>query len=159
MAATLKLVSSNIGTSLLSVSDILKTDKPELLFLQEVTNPTNELLARVTSLGYCAECNVDSLHPQRPGTAIVWKKTLKISEVNCIIERRAQFIKVGGETFMNCYAPSGSNNKREREEFFTELFLHLLNVGGGKLPVCAGDFNSVVEPKDTTRNFQKSSRG
>ena len=55
---------------------------------------------------------------------------------------------------MNCYVPSGSNNKRERKEFFTELFLHLLNVGGGKLPVCAGDFNSVVEPIDTTRNFQ-----
>ena len=54
---------------------------------------------------------------------------------------------------MNCYAPSGSNNKREREEFFTELFLHLLNIGGGKLPICAGDFNSIVEPIDTTRNF------
>ena len=85
MTVTFKLVSANVGTSLLSVSDILKTDKPELLFLQEVTCPTHELLTRVTSLGYSAECNVDSLHPTRPGTAIVWKQTLKISEVNCII--------------------------------------------------------------------------
>ena len=62
MAAKFKLVSANVGTSLLSVSDILKTDKPELLFLQEITNPTNELLEKVSSLGYSAECNVDSLH-------------------------------------------------------------------------------------------------
>ena len=128
MAATFKLVSANLGTSLLSVSDILKTDKPALLFLQEITNPTHELLAKVTSLGYSAECNVDSLHPTRPGTAIVWKKTIKISEVNCIIERRAQIIKVEGESYVNVYAPSGSNNRRQREDFFTVLFLHYLSL-------------------------------
>ena len=49
MAAQFKLVSANLGTSLLSVSDILKTDKPDLLFLQEITNPTSELLAKVTA--------------------------------------------------------------------------------------------------------------
>ena len=87
MTATFKLVSANLGTSLLSVSDILKTDKPELLFLQEVTNSTTELLAQVSSFGYSAKCNVDSLHPTRPGTAIVWKQTIKISKVNCLIER------------------------------------------------------------------------
>ena len=152
-ATTFKLVSANIGTSLLSVTDILKTDKPEILFLQEVTNSTNELLTRVSSFGYSAECNVDSLHPTRPGTAIVWKETLKISEVNCIIERRAQIIKVGGESFVNVYAPSGSSNRREREEFFSELYLHLHNIGGGKLPVLAGDFNSVITEVDTTRHF------
>ena len=153
MTAMFKLVSANLGTSLLSVGDILMTDKPELLFLQEVTCPTNELLTRVTSLGYSAECNVDSLHPTRPGTAIVWKKSLKINEVNSIIERRAQFIKVGGESYVNVYAPSGSNNKKEREDFFTELFLHLLNKGEGKLPVISGDFNSVLAEIDTTRHF------
>ena len=57
MAAQFKLVSANLGTSLLSVSDILKlkTDKPDLLFLHEITNPTSELLAKVTDLGYSAE--------------------------------------------------------------------------------------------------------
>ena len=153
MAAQFKLVSANLGTSLLSVSDILKTDKPDLLFLQEITNPTSELLAKVTDLGYSAECNVDSLHPTRPGTAIVWKETIKINEVNCFIERRAQIIKVGGESFVNVYAPSGSSNRREREEFFSELYLHLHNIGGGKLPVLAGDFNSVITEVDTTRHF------
>ena len=46
MTASFKLVSANLGTSLLSVCDILKTDKPELLFLQEVTNSTSELLTK-----------------------------------------------------------------------------------------------------------------
>ena len=76
MTDMFKLVSANVGTSLLSVGDILKTDKPERLFLQEVTCPTHELWTRVTSLGYSADCDVDSLHPTRPGTAIVWKQTL-----------------------------------------------------------------------------------
>ena len=96
---------------------------------------------------------MDSLHPTRPGTAIIWKRTLKVNEVNCIIERRAQIIKVEGESYVNVYAPSGSNNRRQREDFFTELFLHLLNIEGGKLPVIAGDFNSVVAEIDTTRHF------
>ena len=153
MAAYFKIVSANIGTSMLSLADMLKTDKPEILFLQEVTSPTSDLLARVTGLGYSAECNIDRLHPTRPGTAIVWRQTLKVSEVNCLIERRAQSIRVGGETYINVYAPSGSNNKRERAEFFTELFPHLLHIGGGKLPVLVGDFNAVLSAADTTRNF------
>ena len=78
MASSFKIVSANIGTSMLSIADILKTDKPELLFLQEVTSPTSVLQARVAGLGYGAECNVDSLHPTRPGTAIVWKQTIII---------------------------------------------------------------------------------
>ena len=73
MTATFKLVSANVGTSLLSVCDILKTDKPELLFLQEITNQTNKLPTKVSSLGYSAECNVDSLHPTCPGKPLFGK--------------------------------------------------------------------------------------
>ena len=137
MASSFKIVSANIGTSMISIADMLKTDRPEILFLQEVTSPTSDLQARVAGLGYSGECNVDSLHPTRPGTAIVWRQTICVSEVNCLIERRAQSVRVGGETYVNVYAPSGSNNRRERAEFFIELFPHLLHIGEGKLPVLA----------------------
>ena len=139
--------------SLLSISDILKFDKPDLLFVQEISNSSESLINLIKNLGYSAQCNVDSLHPSLPGTALVWKSTIKVSEINCLIERRVQSIKCGGETFVNVYAPSGSSNRRERWNMFNELFLHLLQIGGNKLPVLGGDFNAVLAECDTTRNF------
>ena len=94
------------------------------------------------SLGYSGEC-----------TAIVWKKTIKVSEVNQLIERRAMSLKCGGETFLNIYAPSGSANRRERWEMFNELAVHLLFMRG-RLPAMLGDWNCVLTELDTTNNFQ-----
>ena len=63
--------------SMLSIQDILKCDKPELLFVPEVNVSTQAVNDSVNRLGYSAECNVDPLHPTLPGTAIVWKKQFK----------------------------------------------------------------------------------
>ena len=154
MMTDTKLVSLNIAMSMLSISDVLRLNKPDLLFLQEVNFPTQTLSDRVDNLGYCGECNIDPLHPTLPGTAIVWKKTLKISEVNQLIERRVMSVKCGGEIFLNVYAPSGSANKRERWEMFNELAVLLLAMGRDKLPVMLGDWNCVLAELDTTNNFQ-----
>ena len=129
----LKLVSLNIAMSMLSISDVLRLKTPDLLFLQEVNFNTQTLSDRVGRIGYCGESNIDPLHPTLPGTAIVWKKTLKISEVNQLIERRVMSVKVGGEMFLNVYAPSGTAHKRERWEMFNELAVLLLTMD--KLPV------------------------
>ena len=114
MMADFKVISLNVATSLLSISDVLRNDNPDLLFLQEVSNSTQTLCDRVDTLGYLGECNVDPLHPLLPGTAVVWRKTLKISEVNQLIERRVMSMKCGGETFVNVYAPSGTANRKEQ---------------------------------------------
>ena len=74
MMADMKLVTLNIAMSMLSLSDILKLSKPDILFLQEVNFSTKSLCDRVDKLGYSGECNIDPLHPTLPGTAIVWKK-------------------------------------------------------------------------------------
>ena len=132
MAQTVKIMTANIATSLLGLSDILKREKPELLFLQEINTCTDNVNDMVNTLGYRAECNVDALHPTLPGTAIVWKNNLKVSELNLLIERRAQSVKCAGETFVNVYAPSGSGNRRERWEFFNELVTHIIQSGGGQ---------------------------
>ena len=79
---------------------------------------------------------------------------MKVSEVNNLIKRRAQSVKCAGETFVNVYAPSGSGNRRERWEFFNELATHIIQAGGDKLPVMAGDWNAILEQCDTTKNFQ-----
>ena len=63
MAHTVKIMSANIAMSMLGLSDILKRDKPELLFLQEVNISTDNVNDIVSKMGYMAECNVDPLHP------------------------------------------------------------------------------------------------
>ena len=50
------------------------------------------------------------------------------------------------------YAPSGSGNRRERWNFFNELFTYIIQAGD-KLPVMAGDWNAILEQSDTTNNF------
>ena len=154
MASNFKTISANIAMSMLAVSDILKRDQPDLLFLQEICISSESLNESVCKIGYSAECNVDPLHPTLPGTAILWKTSLNVGQVNQLIERRAQSVKCAGETFINVYAPSGSSNRRDRWEFFNELFTHIVQVGGVKLPVMAGDWNAVLDQLDTTRNFQ-----
>ena len=152
-SSNFKVISINIAMSILSVNDILRLDKPDLLLVQEISNSTQTLSDQVSRLGYSAECNVDPLHPNLPGTALAWKNSIKFSDYKCLIERRAQSIKIGSETYMNIYAPSGTANRKLRWAFFNELFLHLLPAGGEKLPVLAGDFNAVLTAEDTARNF------
>ena len=96
---------------------------------------------------------MDPLHPSLPGIAVVWRKTLNITEVNQLIERRAMSLKCGGEIFVNVYAPSGTANKKERMEMFNELSVYLLEWRD-KLLVMAGDWNVILAEIDTTRNCQ-----
>ena len=105
MAPALRTMSANIAMSLVSIPNILKSDKPDLLFLQEISNTTEIVSDIVNKLGYSVECNIDPLHPTLPGTAILWRSSLKVSEINQLIERRAQSIKCAGECFFNIYAP------------------------------------------------------
>ena len=58
MIADFKVIRLNIAMSLLSISDVLRIDEPDLLFLQEVNSSTHTLCSRVGSLGYWGECNV-----------------------------------------------------------------------------------------------------
>ena len=54
MAHTVKIMSANIAMSMLGLSDTLKRDKPELLFLQEVNISTDAVKDIVSRLGYRA---------------------------------------------------------------------------------------------------------
>ena len=93
-SSNFKVISINIAMSILSVNDILRLDKPDLLLVQEISNSTQTLSDQVSRLGYSAECNVDPLHPNLPGTALAWKNSIKFSDYKCLIERRAQSIKI-----------------------------------------------------------------
>ena len=154
--ANFKVISYNIGnaTNLAGLISILKLEKPQLVMLQEVTLSSDQLLSQVSKYGYTAESNIDLMNPTAMGTGLVWQKHLKTSDVFSVVECRGQSLTFGPYTFLNIYAPSGSQNRQQRREFFgQDLFRLVRGCTSGFFPILGGDFNSVLSAKDTERNF------
>ena len=104
--------------------------------------------------GFTGEANVDETNVKKPGTAIVWKLGLPVSEVFSVIQNRGQSIKVGDRRYLNIYAPSGGGlKKQERREFFGGDVFRQVRSLGNTIPVLVGDFNSVISPLDCEDRF------
>ena len=156
-APNFKLVSKNIASSkrIELIREILKTEKPHLLLLQEVTIPTAQLMAAVTTLNYKCESNIDMMNPSQPGTALVWRADLPVRQVDNIETCHLQSITICDQSFLNVYTPSGSANRRERQLLFArDMFPRILAMQADLLPVLAGDWNCLLNAEDTTANFR-----
>ena len=155
---TFKLVSRNIASSqrLERIVDCLKSEKPDLLLLQEVTLTTAQLQATVKQLQYNCEANIDPDNPSTPGTAIVWRLDLPVTQVISLVTCQLQSVTIGRQSVYNIYAPSGSENRRERTHLFNrEIFPNLLQHQNlGLQPILAGDWNCLTDVRDTTCNFK-----
>ena len=155
--AVFRLVSRNIASSkrLERLIDIVKSEKPDLLLLQEVTLTTAQLQAVLLPLQYKCESNIDPENPSSPGTATVWRLNLPVTQVNSLVTCQLQSITIGRQTFYNAYPPNGSRCRQDRAALFTrDMFPHLLGHQGGLLPILAGDWNCLVAAQDTTQNFK-----
>ena len=61
---------------------------------------------------------------------------------------------MGQYSFTTVYAPSGSQNRRARQEFFDEhTFILLRSYSNHSLPALAIDFNSILPPRETEQKF------
>ena len=150
------MISYNIGNAkiLFGLISILTIEKPQLIMLQEVTLSSDQLSSQVAKYGYKAECNIDMANPTALGTAIVWQSHLKISDIFSVVECRGQSLTMGPYTFLNLYAPSGSQNRQQRRDFFgQDIFRLVRSCNSGSLPIIGGDFNCILSAKDTERNF------
>ena len=156
MAGRFKVLSLNIGssTTLAGLLSIISLDKPQLVMLQEVTLTSEQLNVQVAKFGYKAVTNTDMNNPTALGTGFVWQTHLPVSGVYSVIECRGQSLQLGPYNFINVYAPSGSQNKNLRREFFgQELFRHMRGLSNLSYQVLGGDFNCILSPKDTENNF------
>ena len=109
---------------------------------------------QVSKLGYKAETNVDIINPTALGTGLVWQSHLPVSDVYSAVECRGQALKLGPYTFINIYAPSGSQNRNARRDFFgQDIFRLVRSMSSEFLPILGGDFNSILSGKDTENNF------
>ena len=152
----IKILSLNVASrnDLAGLLQIIEIEKPEICFLQEVTMKSEELRAIVEVKGFTGEANVDETNVKKPGTAVVWKLGLAVSEVFSVIQNRGQSVKFGGRIFLNIYAPSGGGvKKQERRDFFGGDVFRLVRSLGNTVPVLVGDFNSVISPLDCEERF------
>ena len=150
-----KILCLNVANSstLGGLLSILSIEKPHLVMLQEITLSSEQLSLLVAKYGYKAETNIDINNKNTMGTGLVWKTSLPVSEVYNVIDCRGQLLKLGDYSFLNIYAPSGSQNKQSRRSFFGQEIFILVKGFDKNIPILGGDFNCILTPKDTEKNF------
>ena len=154
--ADFKVLTLNIGgsTTIAGLLSILRLDNPHLVMIQEVTLSSEQLCVQVSKFGYKAATNIDMTNPSALGTGLIWQSHLPVSDIYSVVECRAQALKLGQYAFINIYAPSGSQNRQSRREFFgQDIFRFIRSFSNHSLPIIAGDFNSILSQRDTERNF------
>ena len=83
------------------------------------------------------------------GTAILAKDSYLLTNIQRIPTGRGMSAYFNGNRIINIYASSGSEKKREREEFYNGDVARLLMHPSDNI-VLAGDFNCVLTPSDCT---------
>lgn len=130
MASTeVTFFSLNIGmsSSLAGLVHLVQSESLDVIFLQEVRSTKVEIENQLP--GFCAAVNIDSLNPTRPGTAIVWRHSIPVTDVLSLSTCRLQVASLNNFQLINIYAPSGSDRKRERESFYAEEVFDILQLG------------------------------
>ena len=78
-----KIISLNVNcmssqASQSGLRDLLRTQQPDLVFLQEINLPTIELEEIVEGLGFMAYTNVSDVGR---GTGVIWRSNIPISNI------------------------------------------------------------------------------
>ena len=127
---------------------ILDLERPDVVLLQELTMNTEHLSTYISSKqGYKAFANVDELDRRKPGTGLIWRDSLPVTQVAALEPCRILTAYLGPYPVVNIYPPAGTENFQARRIFFRETLFRLMR-GLGRLPIIGGDFNCVIEKKD-----------
>ncbi len=150
------ILSLNVNrmASLEGLASILRSAKPDLVFLQECLLRDANLKSRAAGLGYVA--HQSSLDPSRKLRQLVMlvKKGLS-SSVTDLVPRNLQGVTLGQHRFIHVHAPSDSHpsDKMSHARIFREA-APLFIAESRNLPLVVGDFNCVQDALDTTANFR-----
>ena len=150
MASSINILSLNIGmsSSLAGLTSLIPAHNLDIIFLQEIRLTSEQINNFLDRLGFQAEVNIDQDHPSSPGTAIAWKKSLPVTDVNPLVLCRVQVATLGSCMLLNTYAPSGSEKKHERNVLFGEHIFGALTLNHEAAWVIGGDFNCVLKSND-----------
>jgi exonuclease III len=146
MAETYRIGTLNIngiasGTRVNMLENFLQSQHFDILFVQEITTD-----AIKTVRGYTGYINIGTT--QR-GTAILAKKPITLTDVNTLPSGRGITAVYKRTKLVNIYAPSGAENKHERERFYNTDVAFLLRSNPESMTL-GGDFNCVLSAADCT---------
>lgn len=145
--ATINMNAVTNETKLAALASFIRSSDLDLVFLQEVALTTLQIP------GFNTVYNLDE---RRRGTAIAMKTYFQHSNVRRSLDSRILSVQINGVTFINVYAPSGTQYRRDREHFFNAILPHYVQNATRTLLI-GGDFNCVVNQKDATGNNSHSS--
>ena len=150
MESKIRFLSLNIGmkNNLAGLPVILINQKVDIAFLQEVKVTDEELQCKVGRLGYECKVNINLEDLTKPGTALVWRSTLPVRDVNSLVICKAQVAYLEDYALLNLYAPSGSDKRYERSIFFSQDIFKALSLHPESKWLVGGDFNCVLLPMD-----------
>lgn len=130
-------------TKLTALHNFIRVLDLDIILLQEVEDKQMEIP------GYVTLTNVD--HSKR-GTAIAVKQHISVSHVDRSLDGRLIVLRLNNSvTLCNIYAPSGVLQRSQREYFFNSTLSYYLREATEHV-VVGGDFNSVVDARDSTGN-------
>ena len=92
---------------------------------------------------------------QSTGTALLTRNKVPLTNVVCHPNNRIISAKVANVWIYNIYAPSGSQCRKQRDEFFAQEVAVEMQ-GRREHIICGGDFNCVLYPQDQRPGFNTS---
>lgn len=93
------------------------------------------------------------------GTAILIRNTFEVGQPLLSLDGRISSVIVNGINFVNIYAFSGSNRRKERENLFLNDLAPHLGKAGITANVVGGDFNCIVDGTDCVGENKNYSPG
>lgn len=139
--ATINLNSSNTKANKGLLKDFINNHDIDVIFLQEVSYEDFSFIYTHHSL-----VNISS---DKKGTAILIRKSLTYSDSVLDLSGRITSVVINNVNMINIYAHSGNNMRKEREHLFTEALTIHLNKPNSTSTLIGGDFNCVLEARDT----------
>ena len=146
--STFNIFSINVGMSnnLACLSSLVNGENLDIIFLQE--NRMTQLQIESQLSGFSAAVNIDIDNPYRPGTAMIWRSSIPVTNVHSLSLCRLQVASLGPYLLVNVYGQSGSDRKRERELFFNQDLFNVFHLGASRSLLVGGDFNCILSPHD-----------
>jgi exonuclease III len=153
MLTTRKIATININSIICDakkslLKDFISLNDLDVIFLQEVSFQNFNFLKSHTVFA--------NNGPNNRGTAILLRRSMPFSELLMSECGRITSIIINQINYVNIYAKSGSQFKRERDAFFLdEISIHL-NKDGVNSHIICGDFNCIIDSADTrgsSKNF------
>lgn len=123
------------------LKDFVIASDLDIVFIQEVHFENFSFLPQ-----YAAYVNISDT---RKGTAILVRKSLGPARPLFDPSGRIISIEIGDINFINVYGHSGSQYRTDRDDLFRNKIAVHLNKATAKNHVLGGDFNCIVDGKDT----------